>query len=130
MASPLSCFAFFCWEFNIGVCWLLDGSDALGDRGWPAGTGTLPYSMGPETEMGFIQIYPCFHPEYNCFTCQGRSGSEAPCFSNCCTFKLSQALAQLAFLIHGFQTSHHTPQRKGSKEQIFRMSHPSLGFKQ
>lgn len=47
----------FCWEFNIGVCCLLDGSDASGHRGWPAGTGTLPYSMGPETEMGFIHAF-------------------------------------------------------------------------
>lgn len=39
---------------------LLDGSDALGDRGWPAGTGTLLCTMGPETEMGFIQIFHAF----------------------------------------------------------------------
>lgn len=96
--------------------------------GAQAGTGAVPR----EIDGIYPDFYTFFVQNAICFTRRGRSGSEAMRFSSCCIFKLSQALAQPAFVIHSFPDIplHSSAETVESKEQIFQTSHPGLVLKQ
>lgn len=122
-ASPPSSWFAFCSEFNTE---LLEGSNASNrGTGWDR-------SGAQRIDGIYPDLYTFFVQNAICFTRRGRSGSEAMRFSSCCIFKLSQALAQPAFVIHSFpdiplRSSAETVE---SKEQIFKTSHPGLVLKQ